>query len=227
MDRIKRFLLTVSGLLIIVLLSYFSYIGKPFSNWLPFLALCCLFLGMIDRLKSFSASFYGIEAETREVLDKTKNVLEELQLISKEMGKATIEAMKTSGRLGGIPNDIESEVERNLLDSLRDIGISQSGVNEVKKAAEKYDRFDYFENIKRAVNRKYEEKKLPWDEIYSSGGIGAEPSPEQLNDFFESNDVLDEDVQELVEYYKYYCDNLEHKNLDSWIDRKDWLKEES
>ena len=53
-------------------------------------------------------------------------------------------------------------------------------------------------------------------------GIGFEPSPDELEEFLGSMELLIDEVPGHIEDYRYYQEHTRHRHPDEWARRSEW-----
>ena len=116
--------------------------------------------------------------------------------------------------------------EDKLLQNLREIGLSEKEIEEVRKAQRPYVLFDYASFITRGLHDTVSgDKRAQWNEFFSADrrkGIGYEPSPDELQEFLSSIDLMTDEVREHIEDYRYYEQHTKHRRPEEWKHRKEW-----
>ena len=142
--------LAVLFLLLLIFLIWHGSDGKT----LAFLAAAvCLFFGNLDRIKSLKASLFGFEAETREVIQTARDTIGELRLIAKDFSHLLVLFLHGEGRFGGAMSEDEKQAfEIKLLQNLREIGLDETQITEVREAGRPYVLFDYASFIIRGLH---------------------------------------------------------------------------
>ena len=109
---------------------------------------------------------------------------------------------------------------------MREIGLSETEIEEVRTAERPYVLFDYAAFIVRQLHDNVpDEKRQQWDEFYSADrrkGIGFEPSPDELERFLTSMEVMTDEVREHIEDYRYYQQFTKHRRPEEWKRRQEW-----
>jgi hypothetical protein len=89
-------------------------------------------IGNLDRIESFKASSHGIEARTRQIVDKAENALKELHQLAAMTGTILVQQIVGSGRWGGTGSAKEKDAQKEqVLRTLRSVGLPDGQVNEM------------------------------------------------------------------------------------------------
>lgn len=187
----------------------------------------CLLLGNSHRIKWFKASATGIEAETRNVIREAKGTLAELRLVAKHFSAMFVTMMQADGRMGGgLSDDTREAMTSELLQNLRQIGLNEDEIEEVRLAERPFVLFDYAHHIRRHLGGRVSgEHRQEWDEFVKGDlqkGIGFEPTPDELEEFLGSVELLDDELLEHIEDYRFYSENSRHRRPDEWKRRMNW-----
>ncbi len=229
-----QYLLTIASVIAFGFCVYFGFSKEGSELWVttpPFImGILFLFFANINRLKTFSASFKGVTAETREIkhiVAEGKNLIKELQDLSKIMAITELGLIKRSGRLGGYSYDEKEEIKASTLNLLQQIGIPEKEIRTIvdKSKWHLYTRFDYVlfilggstipQKIFKPQDRTKERKTLL--NIYDL------PSPDILRVFLDKCGVLTK-AEEFIQDYGYYIDNNKQRRPDIWGQRSEWRR---
>jgi len=97
----KSFLIIVSVIILVcsMLAGMNGHLEVLASGVFSFFVL--LLVANLDRISEFKATGTGVEAKTREIIQRTENKLSELQLVAKNLAILCLSLVKRSGRMGG------------------------------------------------------------------------------------------------------------------------------
>ncbi len=206
------------------LFAYLLFTGSD-GQLLSLLAALVSLIGsrMKDVLR-FKFTATGIEAEMRSLIEEAKATLEQLHLLAIEQSKILLESVHTIGRWGGGSTWKDKEVMRaRILATLEKLDVESENIDEVLAVERRYVLFDYCQAVTHTLEEKLSpEKFVAWKEFFSSvkrKGIGSEPGPDELEAFLEKVDLLDDEVRERLEDYRYYDNKGTHRRTDHAIAR--------
>jgi len=220
----KLFLIAISLVVLGAALwgGFTGHIGVLTFGFFAFAAL--LFAANLDRISEFKASGSGIEARTREVLNKTENTLGELQILAKQIGTLTLSLVKRNGRIGGYSDDEQDAIKQSVLGTLHQVGISEREFPEILDEWHKFTEFDYAHAI--LGGHSIPENVTPvvledWRKL-RNGGIIDIPVPDQIREFMNKHRLLNEELDEYIKDYEYYREHRVHRRPENWRNREDW-----
>jgi hypothetical protein len=187
-------------------------------------ALAFLVAANLDRISEFKASRAGIEAKTREVVNRAETAVEELRILAEQLGQLSLSLVKRQGRVAGYSDDEQESIRTSILDVLRTVGVPESTFPAILKDWHRFTEFDYVHYILRGnlvpqgadVNVVEELKQL------SHRGISNLPVPAEIREFLEKHSYLTPKVDELLQDYQYYRNHRTHRRPDVWRDRQNW-----
>lgn len=207
-------------------LGLFAYLVLQGSDgqWPSILAAVVALIGakMNDLLK-IKLSPAGIEAEMRSLIDEAKVTLEQLHLLAINQSKILLESVQSAGRWGGGATQKDKELMRDsIVATLNKLGVGNDKIAEVLSVERRYVHFDYAHAVTRSLSEKLAgDKKTAWNDFFSKRqGIGFEPGPDELESFLESVDLLDQDIKERLEDYRYYDRTSTHRQPDNVLTRR-------
>lgn len=180
-----------------------------------------LFTANIDSIAEFKASGTGIEAKTREVIQKAEGTMAELQLLAKQVGKVTLSLVKRSGRIGGYADDEADEIKESILGTLSEVGITETEFREVLHDWNKLTEFDYSHYILggSTIPEGVSSETLKEWKSLRSGGIKEIPSPKDLQAFLSKHNFLTPEIEEWLKDYQYFIENRCHRRPKEWEQR--------
>jgi len=189
-------------------------------GFLSFAAL--LFATNLDRISEFKATGSGIEAKTREVLQRAEVTLSELQALAKQVGRVTLSLVKRSGRIGGYSDEEEMQIKESVVNVLKQVGIPDSELREVLSEWHRFTEFDYAHFILGAhttPDGAALEVLEEWKDL-RSGGINKIPTPEEIKSFLEKHGFVTPELQEWLKDYEYYVQFRTHRRPEVWEQRE-------
>ncbi len=229
-----QIILTIASLITFGFCIYFGFSKDGKELWImtpPFImAILFLFFANVNRLKTFSAGFKGVTAETREIKDivaEGKNLIKELQDLSKIMAITELGLIKRSGRLGGYSYNEKEEIKASTLNLLQQIGIPEKEIQTIvdKSKWHLYTKLDYVHLILggNTIPQKIFQHRDRIKERKTLLNINDLPSPDKLRVFLDKCGVLTK-AEEFIQDYEYYIDNHKQRRLYIWDKRDEWRK---
>ena len=213
----------ISGIAFAVAAISIGVFGMSDVMWLTaILAALFLFAANVDRVSKLRASFSGIEAETRAIIDEAKVTIEQMRLIAKIAAKANLSLVMRSGRLGGYSADERETILKDTMATLKRLGVNDKEVPELLSEWHFYTRFDYMAGIlgnqipslDNTIIAEWKELRDRWP---------SEPaSADELQAWLVARGFMTDHRKELLEDYRYYSANQTHRRHHVWRDRANW-----
>jgi hypothetical protein len=214
-------------------LSYSIYSKNGTGSWIScVLIIVSLIFMNLDRIESFKASAEGVEANIRELKEATqeaKATVKELQGLASNVVSVSFDSIQRHGRIGPYDEQTKEALKSKLLKSLEDIGISKG---EQKKILDehwhRYIMFDFAHallggnwtnNALKLTPQAADMRDLYAPNLYE----GKLPTPEQIENFYNTAGVMTDQKRELIEDYRYYLEHNEFRHPESWSDRQSWI----
>jgi hypothetical protein len=218
-----KILLTVVSLLTLAVALWAGLKGETRVLIVGFLAFATLlFIANLDRISEFKATGTGIEARTREVLQRAEVTLNELQALGKQVGTVTLSLVKRTGRFGGYSDKEKDEIKDSVLRVLKQLGINESELTEVLSEWHRFTEFDYAHFIlggPTIPEGAPPEVLKEWKEL-RHGGINKIPTPGEIRAFLERHGFMTSELQEWLKDYEYYLESRTHRRPEVWEQRR-------
>ena len=203
----------------------FGYLGDStllnFGFW-GFIAL--LVTANLDRISQFKASPNGIEAHTRDVVERAEIAVAELQLLAIHVAELSLSLVKRQGRWGGYNDEEQDRIRSSVLDVLTKLAIPQTKTQQVLVEWHRIVEFDYTHYIlggTRIPSQVPPDVLSEWKKL-RAGGFTAYPSPQELRDFLTKNNYMTADLEEYLNDYEYYRQHRDHRRPTAWKFREQW-----
>ena len=205
----------------------FGFIKSYQAMWLMIIiSVVFLFFANLDKISKLKFDKTGFEAETREVVREAKSTIKELQDLSKIMALSTLGLVKRSGRWGGYSYDDKEKIKDQTLSVLKKVGIPHKECESILTESNwyKYTELDYVlhvlggNEIPQALPH---ERIAKWKDLRHRS-LDNLATPEELTQFFEQLGLLNGEVKELIEDYKYYIEHRKQRRPDVWSNRANW-----
>jgi hypothetical protein len=205
------------------LFAYLLFYGRDGQLLSILAALVSLLGSRMREVLRFKFSATGFEAEMRSLIDEAKVTLEQLHLLAINQSKILLESVQAAGRWGGGSTRKDKELMReNILMTLKKLDVEPDKIAEVLAVERRYVHFDYCQAVTRNLRRS-ETNREAWDGFFSDDkrkGIGFEPSPDELEAFLVSADLVDDEVRELLSDYRHYDRTSTHRRPDNAISQR-------
>jgi len=171
-----------------------------------------------DCIAELSIGPAGIKAKMKRLEIEVR----ELQEVLCALARSTFTGIFASGRMGGVPDEIEQGVVDRLILALKKLNVSSEALDEALKEARLYTKFDYAHYLLGGNRNPKDDRIRAAKQNLHSDGLQNIPTADQIERFFRDFDLLTEERMELLEDYRYYEKNHEHRRPDVWADRTDW-----
>ncbi len=187
-------------------------------------ALAFLVAANLDRLSEFKASAGGIEARTREVVNRAESAITELQVLALHSAKVSLSLAMRQGRLGGFSDDELERLKTSVLTNLSNLGIPEPKCQSVLADWNRVVEFDYAHHIlghSRTPENVSPEVLATWKAL-REGGIDSFPSRDEIEQFLHASQLMSPERVEYLEDYRYFKANHQHRRPEVWRERKNW-----
>ncbi|TAL17216.1 hypothetical protein EPN96_06330 [bacterium] len=215
--------LTIASLITLGISLLAGFSGKTSVLAVGFLSFVVLLLiANIDRVSEFKATGTGVEAKTRDVLQRAEVTLSELQALAKHVGMVTLSLVKRSGRLGGYSDIEEEEIKNSILDVMKKVGIPNSECQEVLREWNKFIEYDYLFFIlggSTIPDGDIPEVHKEWKAL-RSGGIEKIPTSKEIKAFLEKHHFMTPDLEQWLLDYQCFIDKRIHRRPEVWQQRQ-------
>ncbi len=212
------------GVLLLVFMAYLIWEDRN-GQVLAFLAGgLCLVVANTDVIEELHLSLTGFRAKTRKVIQEAEDTTTALRLISKDFSRLFVTLLYGEGRIGGATDEDLEAYENTLLKNLKDIGLGDDDLEDVRREARPFVLFDYARAITWQLQVP-DDRCVEWEEFYSADrrkGFGFEPSPDELEAFLDSMDNLTDEIRARIEDYRYYQEHTRHRRPDEWARHSEW-----
>lgn len=177
-----------------------------------------LFLGFanLDKLSSFEASLTGIKAVVR----KAETTLDELRLVATSVASSQIATIVRASRLNLFTDDEVNELIKLNQTTLEQLKVSESEITKILADLHRFNRIGYVEQIldPSAWHNNEEHLKMVHYRLARQRPDAASVS--EIESFLEEVKHTSPKQREWLDLYKYYVENLEHKDLKKWNERQ-------
>jgi hypothetical protein len=220
-----KWVLVITGTCFLIMGFICGYIGKTsLVNYCLWCGFGLIVAGNLDRIEKFKWSSDGIEAQTREVIERAEIAVSELQLLAVHLATLSLSLVKRQGRLGGYKDDEQEQIRSSVFNVLTKLSITPSQTEQVLDEWHRFVEFDYAHFILGGSNTPLNaspEVLSKWRAL-RGGGIAGYPAPHELRIFLTKNNFISEELEERLKDYEYYIQHRTHRRPSSWKDRQNW-----
>lgn len=220
-----KWFLSISAVASLVAAMAFGYLGHTDLLVAGLIAsLTLLVVANLDRVSEFKASAGGIEARTREVVNRAEGAIAELRILALHMAEVSLSLAMRQGRWDGYSDEELEKLQSSVLSNLERLGIAEDQRLLVLKEWHRVVEFDYVHYIlgsSRIPEGASPKEMQAWKEL-REGGITRYPSPETLHQFLAESGFLSAARVEYLEDYRYYAKYHHHRRLEMWRVRQEW-----
>lgn len=221
-----RIILTSLSALLVGGAIYFGATGEHKVMTVSFLSgMAFLLCGHLDRISKFKVSLIkGIEAETRQVIEKAEVTIDQLRSLSTILSAIAVSTVKRSGRIGGFDVHEEQAIFDEVQGILKNLDISPSEQEAVFRDRYRYELYDYLQMIfeSAGLNSVVDPEKESTKESLLTAALDLELNPSQVRSFIANHAEANTDLSELLDDLEYYQKNKVHRRLESWKNRSVW-----
>lgn len=174
-----------------------------------------------DDLAKFKLSKDGLEGEMRQVIDEAKATLEQLHSVAETQSRMILWSMQAHGRWSGLNLQDQNQMRDAVVSNLKALRLPEAKIEHVLSVEYPYIDHDYATYVARGLNHGLKEDKLKaWNEFYSPDvrkGIGYQPTPDELEKFLASLNLISDEVKERLEDYRYFLKTRKHRRPEEWM----------
>ena len=220
-----KWFLSLSAMAALIAAMAFGYLGHTDLLVAGLLAsLALLVVANLDRVSEFKASAGGIEARTREVVNRAEGAIAELRILALHMAEVSLSLAMRQGRWDGYSDEELDKLQLSVVSNLERLGIPEEQRLLVFKEWHRVVEFDYAHFIlggSRIPDGTSPEEMKNWNAL-REGGISRYPSPDTLQRFLTESGFLSSARADYLEDYRYYIKEHQHRRPDVWRDRRNW-----
>jgi len=220
-----KWFLSISAVAALIAAMAFGYLGHTDLLVAGLIAsLALLVVANLDRVSEFKASAGGIEARTREVVNRAEGAIAELRILALHMAEVSLSLAKRQGRWDGYSDEELDKLQSSVVSNLERLGIPEEQRLLAFKEWHRVVEFDYAHFVlggSRIPDGASPEEMKTWSAL-REGGIARYPSPDTLHQFLAANGFLSTMRLEYLEDYRYYTKEHRHRRPDVWRDRRNW-----
>lgn len=215
-------LVAVAALIAAMTFGYLGHTDMLVSGLIASLAF--LVAANLDRISQFKASASGIEASTRDVVNRAEGAIAELRILALHIAEVSLSLAVRHGRWGGYSDAELDKLQLSVLSTLERLGIPEEQRLLALKEWHPVVEFDYAHFIlgaSRIPDGASPEEMKTWAAL-REGGIARYPSPETLQQFLIETGFQSTARAEYIEDYRHYVKERQHRRPDVWRDRRNW-----
>ena len=187
-------------------------------------ALAFLVTANLDRVSEFKASASGIEARTRDVVNKAEGAIAELRILALHIAEVSLTLAMRTGRWGGFADDELEKLKLAVDTNLERLGIAEQQRELAFKDWHRIVAFDYSHYIlggSQVPESGPPEMRKEWDDL-RNGGFTRIPEPAKVEVFLRKYGFYSAEFVGYLEDYKYYIANHVHRRPHIWKSRAEW-----
>ncbi|ERP98408.1 hypothetical protein Q669_19065 [Labrenzia sp. C1B10] len=185
----------------------------------------CLVASRFGDLKTLKVTPGSVHAEMQSVVKEAKATIDQLHSLAISQSKFMLQMNQAEGRWGGASRAEKDRIRSEILSILVKLEVDRDAIEEVKSVEYPYQHFDYCsavtKNLKGAsglgLSPAQQEK---FNAFFSSDirkGIGFEPSPNELEEFLQENDLIDDEVKERLLDYRQFHEHQTHRRKSDYV----------
>ena len=188
-----KWFLTVTAVVALVAAMTLGYLGHTdllVSGLLAGLAI--LVVANLDRVSEFKASAGGIEARTREVVNRAEGAIAELRILALHVAEVSLSLAMRQGRWGGFSDDDLNRLSSSVVENLERLGIAEEQRRLVFKDWHRIVEFDYAQHIlggSHIPDKASTEVMQEWRRL-REGGFAKYATPDELESFLQSSGYM-------------------------------------
>jgi hypothetical protein len=177
----------------------------------------------LDRISHFKATRNGVEAQTREVIERAESAVREVQLLAAHVAQLSLSLIKRTGRWGGYTDDEQDAQRKAIIDVLQKLDVPNGSIEAALIDWHRIVGFDYAHLILGGsrIPENAPEVMDEWSAL-RSGGIASYPTPEVLRAFLFKHGFMTPEIEEYVRDYEHYIAHRVHRRPDVWRRRESW-----
>lgn len=198
-------------------------IGLPQGTLLLIAGALASIMAGLDQIQSFSASATGVSAQMRETVKRAENAITEVQRLAKVTGMFMVDAMQAKQFIGTPPVEELEDRKVEILNLLRDIGLSPAEVAEVAVADKRWVRLRYEKAITRGVpsNPAVNERWRVFADRFK--GLDDRPPLDEIMAEIEAVGDKDPRRDALADDLRHYLQTGNHRRPRAWAARDGWV----
>jgi hypothetical protein len=220
-----KWLLVISALASLAAGMVVGFLGSPEVLAVGFFSFVALLIAAnLDQIAEFKATGSGVEAKTREVVQRAENAVRELHVLALQVAELTLSLAMRQGRWGGYSDDELTSMRQSVFDVLKKLGVSSNDSEIVLREWHMIVEHDYAAHIlggstipKDSSNEVLSE----WKQVRGEG-FARYSSPREIRAFLEKYGFMTPELFELLNDYEFYRENRVHRRPEVWREREHW-----
>lgn len=222
-----KIFLIISSLLALSSGMALGFLGNPAILAVGFFAFLALLIAAnLDRIAEFKATSSGVEAKTRDVVQRAENAVKELHILALQVAELSLSLAIRQGRWGGYSDEDLSSMRESVFSVLKKLGISEKDSQAVLTEWHKFVEFDYASHIlggSTIPEDASNELLVEWKSLRGNG-IAKFPSPQEIRQFLTTHGFISASLSELLIDYEHYQKHRNHRRPEVWRDRENWAR---
>jgi hypothetical protein len=178
-------------------------------------------------------SFGPLSARMRETIREAAATIEQLRSVATAISQASLTDMMAGNFMGGTTLRTRMQLRDRIIQTLRDVGVSEAQVSEAESEWRKGISLIYHRVIRERLEGRSHPNRVNTD---ASGDILAAsrefqslidfsiwraPTPEEMTTFLAARGLLNEELQEWIDDYRHYLTRNEIRRLDTFLTTSD------
>lgn len=223
MQNLLKYLVAFS---ILIFSFYCGYIGKiPIMIASSIIFIFLVFMYNLEKFSEIRATTKGFEAKTRDIIKEAEITIKELQNLGKTLVRTELSLVMRNGRIGGYPEDEKDKVKKSIINILNELNVPED--EQGKIFDEEWNRFIVFDYVMgilgngRIPQDFTEGEKEEWKDLRQDI-LNDPPSPDKIEKFLVKCDCLSNERSELIEDYRFFLKEKEHRRPEIWKDHQYW-----
>lgn len=227
--KIVNCILLVTGLVFLIggpLIVWLIIKDTQFINLFVLSGLGLILLAQIDRFKEFTVG--PVSAKLDKKIEEANVTLEQLQKIAADISSVALTQMMASSFMGNISFKDKLELHDKIIESLKEIGCDPHSIKESEHLWNKGIRLIYHRGFTTLIRReelgtsriskdpKREKIAQKCQDLQIFENWEA-PTPQRMELFLKQNSLDEDQINGLLEEYKYFVENNEIRNKELFL----------
>lgn len=217
-----RLVLVIASIAAFVTGVWFAAKGHWTAMWWPFgLSALFVYVAHLDRIQEVTLGKSGFKAVSKDVREIQVG-LKDLQQIMITMARSIATVAECSGRIGGMPDEVNKAMKERLREALELIQIHDPGIKtDYLAEAHQFIEFDYVYHILGGATIPDRDHYCltEWRTLRQFGSL---TSPDEIEAFLTTHGFDTKERLERVEDYRSYRRNRMHRRPTEWDRRNKW-----
>lgn len=179
-------------------------------------------MAVADQVQSFSAGANGIEARMRDVIVRAESAITEVQKLAKITGSFMVDTLRGQGYIGSPPDEELEARKQEILNVMREVGLSEGDIEEVRRADKRWVYLDYENGITSGIPTDPSNNDQ-WREFAARfTGLDNRPPISEIERILAALGDLSPERQALIADLNHYLERGTHRRPQVWMRRHNW-----